>query len=200
MNYNISQFSIIKSKIINRFFNERTHLNSFRSTLALLFFLFFLIFFSCKREDNSERIQKTEYLLIELDTIDSKLDSIGLKNINEYCNTIEKNCNRIENNKNFSQNKIFLKYCNLYGNLQSFTKKNKFLQSSAKNRREQLEKLLYDLKFNPVTDDEFAMYISIETKELNKLNAKIHNNLSFVKNKIQLYDSLNLIVEKIVRH
>lgn len=178
MHYNNSQFSILNSKIL------------------IIFFLFSLVFFSCKRADNSLRTQKIDNLLIELDTIDSKLDSIGLININEYCNTIENNCKRIENHQNSSQNKIFIKYCNLFGNLQSFKKRNKFFRNSVKKRIEQLEKLLYDLKFNPVTDKEFSEYLSIETNELSRLKAKIQHNHSFGKTKIQLYDSLNSIIEK----
>ena len=189
----ISDFRFI---IADRLFNERVLLKCFRTAFLLIFFLFFLIFFSCKRADNSARTQKIDNLLIELDTIDSKLDSIGLIKINEYCNTIENNCKRIENFKNSSQNKIYLKYCNIYGNLQSFNKRNKFFRNSAKKRREQLEKLLYDLKFNPVTNQEFSEYFSIETNELNKLKTDIQNNLSYGKNKIQLYDSLNSIVER----
>lgn len=192
MHYKNSQFSIIKSKIKVRFIKKLTFLKHFRTTFLLILFLFFLIFFSCKRADNSARTQKIDNLLIELDTIDLKLDSIGLININEYCNTIENNCKRIENHQNSSQNKIYLKYCNIYGNLQSFNKRNKFFRNSAKKRREQLKKLLYDLKFNPITDKEFFEYFMIETKELTKLKTDIQHNLSYGKNKIQLYDSLNL--------
>ena len=180
----------------DRLYNERVLLKLFSMAFLLIFFLFFLIFFSCKRVDNSARTQKIDNLLLELDIIDSKLDSIGLININEYCNTIKSNCKRIENHQNSSQNKIYLKYCNIYGNLQSFNKRNKFFQNSVKKRREQLKKLLYDLKFNPVTDSEFSEYLLIETNELNKLKTDIQHNLSYGKNKIQLFDSLNLIVAK----
>jgi len=175
---------------------ESTLLKYLRTFLLLIVFPFLLIFFSCKREDNSERIKITENLLIELDTINLKLDSIEPIEINKYCNNIKSNCNKIENKIKPSQKHFFLKYCNLFGNLQSLNKRNNFLRKSAKNRKDQLEKLLYDLKFNPITDKEFSKYLSVETNELNQLKIKIRQNLSFWKNNILIYDSLNLIVEK----
>ncbi len=184
-----------KPMIVDKLFYKRTHLKSFNSTLILLF-LFSLIFFSCKRADNSERIQKIENLLVELDTINLKLDSIELIDINKYCNNIKSNCNKIGNGIKPSEKRILIRYCNLYGNLQSLNKRNNFLRNSTEARKLQLEKLLYDLKFNPVTEKEFLNYFSFEKSELNQLKHKIQHNLIYGKNNILLYDSLNPIIEK----
>ena len=186
-----------KPMIADKLFYKQTHLKGFKSTLILLF-LFSLIFFSCKRADNSERIQKIENLLVELDTINLKLDSIELIDINKYCDNIKSNCNKIENEIKPPEKQIFIRYCNLYGNLQSLNKRNNFLRNSTETRKLQLEKLLYDLKFNPVTEKEFLKYFSIEKSELNQLKNKIQHNLIYGKNNILLYDSLNPIIEKSV--
>lgn len=86
---------------------ESTLLKYFRTFLLLIVLPFLLIFFSCKREDNSERIKITENLLIELDTINLKLDSIEPIEINKYCNNIKSNCNKIENKIKPSQKHFF---------------------------------------------------------------------------------------------
>ncbi len=158
-----------------------------------------IVLFSCNNNNNRDYKLQIDSLNLQLENaIDnySLIDSATIAGIRENVN---RNCDNIEYTDDTNFSKIFIPYSQISKSLKQVLKMNIYLRNEIQNSRLQINNLLHDANNNLVDTTLLIQYIEDEKKAVNILIDRINFFHLRVISETNRYDSLNPLIEKLIK-
>jgi len=166
-------------------------------TLILLFF-----FISCKNNNHSKEIKKIDSLYTVIDSIEKNLikaDTAKIKGVFKvYLHNIEQIKEKFNDKKEDSTWSVITTYGIIRKPLKDFLKKIPGFYDEIKFSKKQLDSLKTDIKNNNIPDNKISEYTKTEADAVNNLMQEVNISINLVNARLQLFDSLNPKVIKVI--
>ena len=165
-------------------------------------FLGFVLFISCGRKNNSDQLQKIDSLIVVLDELEKKIQTIDTAKIGEIYRVCNADLVFIQKNYKDTMDRELAIFLSDYHALKKSS--TRLMESIVDQDYEigysknQLKNLKLDLNNDLYNEDLFAEYFNSEQSAIEKMDETIQNTISWYQNAIQMFDTNSVKVKAII--